>query len=140
MGSLNEGHVFDSNILIYHINGQLDSAMERALSGYCDQPVYISTITVMEVLSWPGHSNESVAATTAFLELFDEIAIDDEIKVVAIKIRRNYRLKLPDAIIAATALHLGLPLIARNVKDFKDIPELRLINPFGNSLQKIGRE
>lgn len=130
MGTLNEGNVFDSNILIYHINGQLDSAAEQALSVYFEQPAYISTITAMEVLSWPGHLEESVLMTTAFLEVFDEIAIDAEIKVVAIKIRRNYRLKLPDAIIAATALHLGLPLITRNVKDFRDIPELKLINPF----------
>lgn len=132
MGSLNEGHVFDSNILIYHINGQLDAAMEQALYGCFEQPAYISTITAMEVLSWPGHSDESVEMTAAFLDVFDEIAIDTEIKDVAIKIRRNYRLKLPDAIIAATALHLGLPLVTRNVKDFKDVPELRLINPFGN--------
>ncbi|HIJ88544.1 MAG TPA: type II toxin-antitoxin system VapC family toxin [Desulfuromonadales bacterium] len=133
MGSVNEGHVFDSNILIYHINGQLDSAAEQALSVYFEQPAYISTITAMEVLSWPGHSDESVEMTTAFLEIFDEIAIDAEIKVGAIRIRRNYRLKLPDAIIAATALYLVLPLITRNLKDFKDIPELRLINPFGES-------
>lgn len=84
----------------------------------------------MEVLSWPGHSDESVEMTTAFLEVFDEIAIDAEIKDIAIEIRRKYRLKLPDAIIAATALHLGLSLITLNVKDFTDIPELRLINPF----------
>jgi len=132
MGSLNEGHVFDSNILIYHVNGQLDAAMEQELYGYFEQRAYISTITAMEVLSWPGHSDESVKLTTAFLEVFDEIAIDAEIKAVAIKIRRKYRLKLPDAIIAATALHLGLPLITRNVKDFKDIPELEMINPFEN--------
>lgn len=132
MGSLSEGHVFDSNILIYHINGKLDSAMEQALYGYFEQPACISTITAMEVLSWPGHSDESVEMTSAFLEVFDEIAMDAEIKVLAIKIRRNYRLKLPDAIIAATAVHLGIPLITRNVKDFKEIPELRLINPFGS--------
>ena len=104
--------------------------MEQALYGCFEQPAYISTITAMEVLSWPGHSDESVEMTTTFLEVFDEIVIDDEIKAVAIKIRRNYRLKLPDAIIAATALHLGLPLVTRNVKDFNNIPELRLINPF----------
>lgn len=130
MGPLNQGHLFDSNILIYHINGQLDSEMELALYRCFEQPAYISTITAMEVLSWPGHSNESVEMTTTFLEVFDEIAIDAGIKTVAIKIRRNYRLKLPDAIIAATALHLGLPLITRNVKDFKSVPKLMLINPF----------
>ena len=130
MGSVNEGHVFDSNILIYHINGQLDSKMEQTLCGYFEQPAYISTITAMEVLSWPGHSDESVEMTSAFLEVFDEIAIDAEIKALTIKTRRNYRLKLPDAIIAATALHLGLPLITHNTKDFKNIIELRLIDPF----------
>lgn len=72
--------------------------------------------------------------TTAFLEVFDEITIDAEIKNAAIKIRRNYRLKLPDAIIAATALHLGVPLITRNTRDFKDIPELQLINPFEETI------
>lgn len=130
MGSVSEGHVFDSNILIYHINGQLDTAMEQALYCYFEQPAYISTITAMEVLSWPGHSDESVEMTTAFLEVFDEIPIDAEIKIAAIRIRRNYRLKLPDAIIAATAQYLGLPLITRNVKDFKSIPGLSLVNPF----------
>lgn len=130
MGSINEGHVFDSNILIYHINGLLDSEMEQALCRCFEHPAYISTITVMEVLSWPGHSDESVVVASAFLEVFDEIAIDTEIKNIAIKIRRECRLKLPDAIIAATALHLGLPLITRNTKDFKSIPEVKLINPF----------
>jgi predicted nucleic acid-binding protein len=132
MGSVSEGHVIDSNILIYHINGQLDSDIEQTLYGYFEQSAYISTITVMEVLSWPRHSDESVELTTAFLKIFDEIAIDAEIKILAIRIRRNYRLKLPDAIIAATALHLGLPLITRNVKDFEVIPDLMVINPFGN--------
>ncbi len=130
MGALSEGHLLDSNILIYHINGQLDSETERKLYCYFEQPAYISTITAMEVLSWPGHSDESLEVTTAFLEIFNEIAIDAGIKADAINIRRNYRLKLPDAIIAATARHLGLPLITRNVKDFKNIPELKLINPF----------
>ena len=130
MGLISEGHLFDSNILIYHINGQLDSGMELLLSRCFESPAYISTVTAMEVLSWPGHSDESIEMTTAFLEVFDEITIDAEIKNAAIKIRRNYRLKLPDAIIAATALHLGVPLITRNTRDFKDISELRLINPF----------
>jgi len=135
MGPMNEGHVFDSNILIYHINGQLNFCMEQALYRYFDKAAYISTITVMEVLSWPGHSDESVEKTTIFLNVFNEIAINAEIKASAIKIRRNCRLKLPDAIIAATAMHLRLPLITRNVKDFNRIPEMVLLNPFENITQ-----
>ena len=124
------GNVFDSNILIYHINGQLDTVLEQALSYWFELPSYISTITVMEVLSWPGHSDETAKLTAVFLNFFDEIAIDPDIKFAAIALRRTYRLKLPDAIIAATALHLEVPLITRNVKDFKNISDLKLINPF----------
>jgi len=127
-----KGQVFDSNILIYHINGQLDIDMERILLNCFNYPAYISTITAMEVLSWPGHTDETILSTTAFLTIFDEVSITSAIKNFAIEIRRNYRLKLPDAIIAATALDLGVPLITRNMKDFKDIQQLTLINPFGN--------
>jgi len=44
--------------------------------------------------------------------------------------RQLTKLKLPDAIIAATALHLGMPLMTRNVKDFQKVPDLDLFNPF----------
>lgn len=47
-----------------------------------------------------------------------------------ILIRRQYKIKLPDAIIAATALVHNLILVTRNTSDFKNIPELQLINPW----------
>ena len=133
MGQISRGHVFDSNILIYHINGQLDLAMEQTLYSWFELPSFISTITAMEVLSWPGHTDETAELTAAFLSIFDEIAIDSAIKSTAIAIRRTYRLKLPDAIIAATAKHLEVPLITRNMKDFIHVNGLSLINPFEKS-------
>ena len=133
MGQITKGRVLDSNILIYHINGQLDPSVERAIFCCIEQPAYVSVITSMEVLSWPGHSDESIAVTSALMEAFNEIALGKEIKSSAITIRRLYRLKLPDAIIAATALFLGMPLVTRNIKDFKDIPDLKLVNPFEQS-------
>ena len=80
----------------------------------------------------PSSCNHGIL-TPPHLDFFDEIAIDPDIKFAAIALRRTYRLKLPDAIIAATALHLEVPLITRNVKDFKNIPVLKLINPFGET-------
>ena len=132
MGEVSKSAVIDSNILIYHINGQMDLVAEAALSDCFCIPAYISTITAIEVLSWPGHTEESAALTAELLDAFEEISIDQEVKSVAISIRRAYKLKIPDAIIAATALHLGIPLITRNVKDFRNIPDLELINPFEN--------
>jgi hypothetical protein len=47
-----------------------------------------------------------------------------------IHIRRRDKIKLPDAIIAATAIHYGFILITNNTKDFKNIVELEMVNPY----------
>jgi predicted nucleic acid-binding protein len=49
-----------------------------------------------------------------------------QIKKIAIDLKQKYKLKLPDAIIAATAIHLELPFISSDA-DFKPIKELDLI-------------
>ncbi|EDN64989.1 PilT-like protein [Beggiatoa sp. PS] len=49
---------------------------------------------------------------------------------MCIQLRQTTSLKVPDAIIAATALHLKLPLMTRNIKDFQKVPHLQLFNPF----------
>lgn len=54
----------------------------------------------------------------------------DEVVEKTIELRRLYKVKLPDAIIAATAIVFELTLISRNDKDFIQIPELKYINPF----------
>jgi predicted nucleic acid-binding protein len=46
------------------------------------------------------------------------------------EIRKKYNIKLPDAIIAATAIVYGLKLVTRNEKDFAQIKGLNIINPF----------
>ena len=56
--------------------------------------------------------------------------IDEEIVAQTIKLRQQYKTQLPDAIIAATALVNGLILITRNSKDFEQIADLEVINPY----------
>ena len=63
------------------------------------------------------------------LELFNMLYIDREIADKVIEIRKKERIKLPDAIIAATAISNELFLITRNIDDFKKI-EVSISNPF----------
>jgi predicted nucleic acid-binding protein len=56
--------------------------------------------------------------------------LDEEIIQRAIQLRQRKSMKLGDAIIAATALEYGVPLVTRNEDDFKHIAGLQLINPF----------
>ncbi|WP_366078947.1 type II toxin-antitoxin system VapC family toxin [Thermococcus sp.] len=58
------------------------------------------------------------------------IPLTDEIADVAIELRRKVSIKLPDAVIAATALLHNLTLVTRNVKDFEKVKGLRIYNPF----------
>ena len=47
-----------------------------------------------------------------------------------IELCKQNKIKLPDAIIAATALTEGFTLVTRNTGDFKKIPKLDILNPF----------
>ena len=130
MGPLRQGSLLDSDILIYHINGQLDEPAERFLTGVWNGPVYISVISRMEVLGWKGHTDESWHMTNQFLMAFIEISLDEDVVQTTIRIRRSINIKLPDAMIAASALSRRLVLVTRNMDDFCRIPDLHVADPF----------
>ncbi|MGL5197226.1 MAG: type II toxin-antitoxin system VapC family toxin, partial [Chroococcales cyanobacterium] len=61
---------------------------------------------------------------------FERVPLLPQIEERTIQLRRHHRLKLPDALIAATALHCSACVMTRNVDDFKRVAELTLCNPF----------
>jgi len=116
--------LFDSNIIIYL------SKKEFPYS-YIDQfdEHYISVISYMEILGHRFRDKSEEKFIQELLELFKTLYIDREIADKVIEIRKNGRIKLPDAIIAATAISNKLFLITRNIDDFKNI-EVSISNPF----------
>jgi predicted nucleic acid-binding protein len=106
--------LFDTNILIDYLNGVVAARDEIALH---DHPM-ISLITWMEVLA--GTSAEQSIPVRAFLRRFECIGIDGDIAERAVAVRHARRLKLPDAIIRATAMERSALLVTRNTKDFPD--------------------
>jgi predicted nucleic acid-binding protein len=81
-------------------------------------------------LGWRGHTPEGFEKSREFIGFAHVIPLTDEIAELAIELRRRGRIKLPDAVIAATALHHDLTLVTSNVKDFEGIEGLRIYNPF----------
>ncbi|VWB94452.1 type II toxin-antitoxin system VapC family toxin [Burkholderia metallica] len=104
--------LFDTNILIDYLGG-VESA--RAELGRYDYRA-ISTISWMEVLV--GTSARDEAPIRAWLSSFDVIALDSAIADRAVTIRKERRIRLPDAIVWASAQVNGLLLVSRNTKDF----------------------
>jgi predicted nucleic acid-binding protein len=113
--------LFDTNILIDYLGGV--SAAKKELARY--EYRAISTITWMEVLV--GTTEEDEAAIRAWLSSFDVIALDSAVANRAVEIRKEKRIRLPDAIVWASAQVNSLLLVSRNTKDFPaDEPGVRV--------------
>nr|VFJ93471.1 MAG: hypothetical protein BECKH772A_GA0070896_100574 [Candidatus Kentron sp. H]VFJ94298.1 MAG: hypothetical protein BECKH772B_GA0070898_100593 [Candidatus Kentron sp. H]VFK00909.1 MAG: hypothetical protein BECKH772C_GA0070978_100554 [Candidatus Kentron sp. H] len=84
----------------------------------------ISVITEIELFSFPGLTNEQQAWLRRFIDNMNVVGIDEEIKQRAIALRRDHRLKLPDAIIAATTIRFDAVLYS-NDKRFVGLPSLQ---------------
>jgi predicted nucleic acid-binding protein len=121
--------VFDSNILIYHLNDVLPGAALASIEAWMSEGAMISVMTRIEVLGYPQRDDQFQQAAR-LLASFDEIPLHEPIVQRTIMLRQQSRIRLPDALIAATALHLGLPLVTRNSRDFRAIEELMILNPF----------
>ncbi len=104
--------LFDTNILIDHLKGIAPATQE--LAQYSDGAV--SIITWIEVLVGATAANE--AGVRALLQRSQIIGIEPDIAEEAARIRRFHRVRLPDAVIWASARCTGRLLVTRNTKDF----------------------
>ena len=105
--------LFDTNILIDHLNGIAEASRELRLS---NDPA-ISMITWIEVMAGATSSGDE-AALRSFLANFQCLPVTSAVAERAAENRRVRRIKLPDAIILATAETAGRQLVTRNVRDF----------------------
>ena len=122
--------VIDTNILIYYLNQQLTDKAKMEVENAILQGSAISIITRIEILGWQGHTEASLVAAKNLLSLLEEIDLNQIIANQCIALRKMYKIKLPDAIIAATALTHQQVIMSRNEDDFIKIAGLTVNNPF----------
>jgi len=114
--------LFDTNILIDYLNGIEAARNELRLYDRSS----ISIITWMEVMVGASGETEEIKLR-AFLSSFTVLSVDIEVSEKAVELRRQYRMRLPDAIIWATAFCSSSLLVSRNTKDFPvDHPGVRV--------------
>ncbi len=105
--------VVDTNILIDYLNGSGEARHE--LDAF--ESVHISLISWMEILVGAAEGDEE-SEVREFLRRFRVHPVDEGVAEMAVEIRRRDKIRLPDAIIWATAQQLGLLLVTRNTRDF----------------------
>jgi predicted nucleic acid-binding protein len=125
------GILLDTNTVIYYLQRQFpEEAMDFVDNMLANANPCLSVITEIELLCWKVATPQDIKLLQDFINDSTVIELEKSIKLKAIEIRRQHKIKLPDTIIAATALTYQIPLITRNVVDFKDIAGLILHNPW----------
>jgi predicted nucleic acid-binding protein len=114
--------VLDSNILIGVLNGTIDWSIPTSF-----EQQFISTISIMELFAFSGISHHEEETIKHLMETMITVPVSFSIAEQAGRLSRTRRVGKADLLIAATALELGLPLMTRNVKDFKKIPGLKFV-------------
>lgn len=122
-----ESLVLDTNILIYLSKGEID--FKQITLDY--DKLYISVISYMEVMGFNFGNNVEKEIVEKYLTSFEIVQTDMEIANLTIKYRSENKIKIPDAIILATANKMNAHLITRNITDFRNIDKSVILkSPF----------
>ncbi len=124
-------YLWDTNTAIYYLQQQFPPNAEKFMDSISQtETPAISAITEIELLCWKTVAEDDVKVLHNFINDAVIIELEQAIKLKTAEIRKVVKIKLPDAIIASTALVYNLTLITRNTEDFKNINGLKIINPF----------
>ena len=120
--------LFDSNVFIYQLNGALGHYGQSLLKQGLLTGGAFSVISKIEVLGY-DQSTDALLKSKRLFNALQQIELNAAIVDRTIALRQQRKIKIPDAIIAATALQLALPLVTHNTRDFQWISDLTLIDP-----------
>ncbi|MDB4921142.1 type II toxin-antitoxin system VapC family toxin [Mucilaginibacter sp.] len=119
-------YLLDTNAVIDFSSHKLPDKAHKKLSAIIDFSPQISIINKIELLSLSNVPHQIVFFTQeAYV-----FPLNEDIVAKTIELRKKYKIKLPDAVIAATALVFNLVLITHNTIDFKNIKSLKLIDSY----------
>ena len=119
----------DSNVIIDYVSNRIPEKIAKDLDIYFNRNFSVSIISKMEVLGFNTLDYE-LEQLESFIKFSSIIYIDVDVANKTIEIRRIKRIKLPDAIIAATALVRNCILLSHNTTDFKKIEGLQVLDPY----------
>jgi predicted nucleic acid-binding protein len=122
--------LIDTNILIYYYGDLIPVNTVHVIDEIFRKSFNISIIFRIEFLGWHKYNKKQYKTAVLFAKGANVISLSEEIANEAIGLKRKKRIKLPDAVIAATCLVNDLTLVTRNQADFEGIKALKIYNPF----------
>ncbi len=127
---MGQRYLIDSNIIIDYTSGLLPQHASDFVEDVFNRAFVISVVVKVEVLGYDDPFEKQLYMEE-FIRAALIIPLNDAVVQQAIVLKRKYKkLKLGDAIIAASALINDLTVVTRNVADFKGVENLHFINPW----------
>ncbi|MFN0214064.1 MAG: type II toxin-antitoxin system VapC family toxin [Saprospiraceae bacterium] len=124
------GYLVDTNIAIYTLKGILPQNAAAFLAPILNGGCIMSVISRIELLGFTFPMSDDELKAKKFIEDSTILPLSDVVADQSIEIRKLHKIKLGDTLIAATAIVNDLTLLTRNDADFKNIANLKLVNPF----------
>ena len=120
-------YTLDTNAIIYYLDE--DPTVVPLLDPLLGQDIaiFVSVVTELELLSHPGLTEEDMAEMQQLLTSVVIFPLESRLAQLAAALRRQYHLKPPDSVVAATALLTRTTLVTRNIRDFQGIDGLSLL-------------
>lgn len=122
--------LLNTNSVIYFVDGVLPTSARDFLKTELSIQANLSVISQIELLGWTPPQGKSLMPVESFVSKSTIYPLSPAVVQQTIDIRRSRKIKLPDAIIAATALVHNFTIISRNMSDFSDIVGLTCLDPF----------
>lgn len=126
---MEQRYLIDSNALIDYLSGKIPAKAMSFMNHVINGIPNISIISKIEVLGY-NTTPDAYELLSGFINDSLVIGLSDDIVNQTIELRKNKKIKTPDAIIAATALVNEYSLITHNTKDFDNIQGLKVVNPY----------
>jgi len=127
---MGQKYLIDSNVLIDYMANLIPVKGSDFVENLFNSQFLISVVTKIEVLGY-NDLPQKILAMSNFISLSKILPLNEIVTEKTIELKRVFRkMKLGDAIIAATAITDNLVLITRNVDDFKFIPNFTVFNPY----------
>ena len=126
---MGKNYLIDTNIVSKYFQKRLTENARLMISSLDIDSIYLSVVNRIELLSWLLEDKNLELDIRDFIKNLPEYGLDEDIIQKTIEIRRKVKIKLPDAIIAATAVVHNLVLLSDNDTDFLKVPKLKYLNP-----------
>ena len=119
------GYLLDTNVVSKYLNEELPAWALRLLDeALQENPARMSVVSRIELLVYKPLLYSREQGIQQFISESDVFGLTEPVIQQTVRLRRHYKIKLPDAVIAATAIVNGFTLLSTNDRDFEKIREL----------------